>query len=321
MGAILSLCKVKRPITTSEYFNKPIIFALSNPGKKYTFTKHNVGKLFVDWVAWKYDIENDWKTFKYGDVLETEKFILLKSKKYMNQSAGALDDFLTYHESLENKIINEENLIIACDYQESKFGNTILRYGGSHKGHNGIKSIYALAEKSEWDTEKIPKQLIGISRPKEREPSIVANWVLSEFTPEELQTLKNTIFPQAMDKIKTDVLKEPPQQPLKPVKPPKIKPEKPKLTEAEIAELIKKNKAKKIESEKAKLIEKESGIDNNCSTENGEQKTKEKKTKAMKQEERKNKQDESQNKPEEGKSKKKDPKNIDENNCSKEKVE
>ena len=74
MGALLDLCKPKREYIDDIYFEKPIIFSLSNPAGRYTFTRHNVGRLFVDFMAWKYGIDDKWKKNTWGEFIETCMF-------------------------------------------------------------------------------------------------------------------------------------------------------------------------------------------------------------------------------------------------------
>ena len=46
-----------------------LIFGLGNPGKEYETNNHNVGRLFLDYLAKKYGAENekDMKTFSYSN--------------------------------------------------------------------------------------------------------------------------------------------------------------------------------------------------------------------------------------------------------------
>lgn len=179
--------------------NKPVLFALGNPGKKYFYTKHNVGKLFLDYLAATQGLT--WTKHPWGEVIETEQYILFKSGTYMNIAADVLKKFFKKH-----KLEEESNLVVVCDYLESKLGRVLLRTGGSHKGHNGLKSVYGLVTAVGKDIEKIPKILIGISRPESRDPSVVGDYVLNDFSQSEQTRLVDEVFPLAENVLLREVL-------------------------------------------------------------------------------------------------------------------
>jgi PTH1 family peptidyl-tRNA hydrolase len=179
--------------------NKPVLFALGNPGRKYFYTKHNVGKLFLDYLAATQELT--WTQHSWGEIIDTPQYIMFKSGTYMNIAANALKKFFKKY-----KLEEESNLVVVCDYLESKLGRVLLRTGGSHKGHNGLKSVYGLVSAVGKDVEKIPKILIGISRPESREPSVVGDYVLNDFSEGEQVRLVEEVFPLAENVLLREVL-------------------------------------------------------------------------------------------------------------------
>ena len=75
------------------------------------------------------------------------------------------------------------NLVVVHDCLETKQGVAkILASGVSFRGHNGLKSISAEL----GGTKQFTRIAIGIGRPVEREPEVVANYVLSNISESEL---------------------------------------------------------------------------------------------------------------------------------------
>ncbi len=72
---------------------------------------------------------------------------------------------------------------------ETKIGNWKIKKNGSTKGHNGIKSIIGSLKNNEFQ-----RILIGIDRPVSRDPEDIAEYVLSNFSSQEKQTLYEVTF-------------------------------------------------------------------------------------------------------------------------------
>lgn len=67
-----------------------------------------------------------------------------------------------------------------------------IKKEGSAGGHNGLKSVI-----SYLGTNTFNRLMIGIGRPNTRDPEIIKDWVLGNFTDDEYQTMINTTFPKA----------------------------------------------------------------------------------------------------------------------------
>ena len=113
------------------------IVGLGNPGKKYEWTRHNVGFLVVDALAKESD-----GPFKKGlqsrharQRLEGESVILVKPETYMNLSGRAVQAVLHYFKG------TPEDLLVVHDDLDLQPGRLRFRARGSSGGHNGIASI------------------------------------------------------------------------------------------------------------------------------------------------------------------------------------
>ncbi len=157
------------------------IIGLGNPGHRFTYTRHNIGFRVIDSFA-----EQQFTAFKAQNNMEiaqinynNQPLILIKPQTFMN-SSGAVIPYLT------KKGITAENILVIHDELELPFGKIALKKGGSHKGHNGLKSIIAaLGNPDFW------RLRIGISRPDNRED--VPDYVLEKFR-EPAQSIEQVIY-------------------------------------------------------------------------------------------------------------------------------
>lgn len=100
--------------------------ALSNPGKKYAQTKHNIGLEFLEFYANKKNMSFNKR--KSLEISESEDFVLMKSSTFMNTSGGNLKKL----EKIFGKI-SPENLLLCIDHLDLAIGKCRVKNGGSHK--------------------------------------------------------------------------------------------------------------------------------------------------------------------------------------------
>jgi len=156
-----------------------IIIGLGNPGRQFYYTRHNIGFLVLDALAEKYGAS--WHT--KGDkevaeiIIKDEKIILIKPQTFMNNSGKVLP-------SLLKQGITIENVLVVHDELEKPFGVVDVKTGGSHRGHNGLRSIIQFSEAD------FVRVRCGIGRPESKEE--VSDYVLSNFN-EKPQAVKEEI--------------------------------------------------------------------------------------------------------------------------------
>ncbi len=118
-----------------------LVVGLGNPESRYTDTRHNVGFAVVD--AYAKQVSASWKQsdkFKALVAAATiggEKVLLVKPTTYYNlvgESVRALMDFYK---------LTPADILIIHDDLALPLGTIRTRFGGSHGGNNGIKSITA----------------------------------------------------------------------------------------------------------------------------------------------------------------------------------
>ena len=126
---------------------KFLIVGLGNIGAEYVNTRHNIGFKVVDFLAKKEGL--NFETVKLGAVAEYKfkgrTFFLLKPNTYMNLSGKAVK----YWMDKEN--IPLENILIITDDLNLSFGAIRIRKKGSDGGHNGLKSIQASLNTTDYN--------------------------------------------------------------------------------------------------------------------------------------------------------------------------
>jgi len=168
-----------------------ILAFLGNPGLKYSKTRHNIGFLAGRRFAEINNIKINKKSFlsetglgKIDDI----DILLLFPQTYMNESGKAVKKAMDYYGETHT------NLIAVHDEIELKFGEIKTKFGGGHKGHNGLRSIIA-----ETDSADFHRIRFGIGRP-ENEAMSVSDHVLSKFTDEEIIEIDN-LMPDVVEII------------------------------------------------------------------------------------------------------------------------
>lgn len=148
-----------------------LIVGLSNPGKKYKYTRHNVGSWYVEHLAKKYN-----KKFKFvekimGKLTKLEfrdiYIYLLIPHIFMNINGYSVFNFKKYY-----KIKTKEILIVHDDLNLVP-GEFKFKFGVNFNSHNGLKNVIQhLNYKTNFYNLRI-----GIGRPKKKEK--ISDFVLN----------------------------------------------------------------------------------------------------------------------------------------------
>src|SRR5688500_10558583 len=155
-----------------------LMIGLGNPGPQYSHNRHNVGFLAVDEIANTHNFPN-FKIkknclFSEGEI-GGEKVILLKPLSFMNNSGIAASEFIRFYK------VSLDHIYILHDDLDLPFGKVKVKHGGSHAGHNGLKSLDAHVGNSYW------RIRVGIDHPGHKE--LVTQHVLGDFSARERDKL------------------------------------------------------------------------------------------------------------------------------------
>jgi peptidyl-tRNA hydrolase, PTH1 family len=156
-----------------------VIFGIGNPGTRYQYNRHNVGFMFVDYLAAKYSVrfspaKGDYYIAKGS--INNSKFSLIKPVAYVNNSGIAA------LQVMDKLNINTEDILVSVDDVNFDFSEFRVKEFGGDGGHNGLASIiYHL------NTNKFPRIRIGIGQDFEK--GRMPDYVLSDFDDEEKKQL------------------------------------------------------------------------------------------------------------------------------------
>jgi PTH1 family peptidyl-tRNA hydrolase len=156
-----------------DIHNIKAIIGLGNPGLSYARNRHSIGFRIVDALA-----DTFHASWQSGDLMEhttvaiegPHTMYLIKPQTFMNNSGRVLP-------WLTQKGIKPDQILVFHDELEKPFGKLVRKFGGSHKGHNGLKSIISVIGADFW------RLGLGIGRPADK--NAVSEYVLSNFSPDE----------------------------------------------------------------------------------------------------------------------------------------
>jgi len=161
------------------------LVGLGNKGDRYRLNRHNVGWLFLDWVAGEWGCSFTAGKGEYAHSL-CRNFHMFKPLTYMNLSGWAVKEIVQHFK------VPLDRLVVIYDDVDLPFGSVRFRLKGSAGTHNGMKSIIYHLE-----TQEFPRVRIGVGKPPEGVP--LSAWVLSNFSEEELNTLREKVFPGILE--------------------------------------------------------------------------------------------------------------------------
>ncbi len=156
-----------------------LVVGLGNPGKRYEWTRHNLGFLTIDCLADRWGISFRGEKGLFGELGKAEKgdvrIYLLKPMTFMNRSGDSVLGACRYYR------IEPENVLVIADDAALSFGRLRVRPFGGSGGHNGLRDI----------EKKIgpgyPRLRMGIGAPRK---GPLEDYVLREFDSGESEELE-----------------------------------------------------------------------------------------------------------------------------------
>jgi PTH1 family peptidyl-tRNA hydrolase len=155
-----------------------LVVGLGNPGGPYAGTRHNVGWLVLDRIAERAGWTGKGRQRDASNVVQGRyrglDLVLVKPLTYMNDSG------LAVRKNLARQHVPLTDMLVVTDDFALPFGKLRFREGGSHGGHNGLRSII-----DELGNEQFSRLRVGIGDPVRN----ARDHVLSKFAPDEQQRL------------------------------------------------------------------------------------------------------------------------------------
>jgi len=153
-----------------------LVVGLGNPGREYAGNRHNVGWMVVEELARRHGVS--WKGKFSGQLaelrLDGHRVALLKPETFMNESGRSVGAAVHFYK------LEPDAVLVVHDEMDLEPGRLQARSGGGLAGHNGLRSIAA-----HLNTPDFLRLRVGVGRPGRGDPRKGADYVLSNFTPEE----------------------------------------------------------------------------------------------------------------------------------------
>jgi PTH1 family peptidyl-tRNA hydrolase len=155
-----------------------LIAGLGNIGPEYELTRHNIGFLVLDQLAYKHKISFQSGRYAFHAEIKYKgrSVILIKPTTFMNLSGKAVNYWL------KDLKIPGENLLVITDDLALPYGRLRLRPKGSSGGHNGLSNIQEMLQTDAYARLRFG---VGSDFPKGRQ----VDYVLSNFSPGETAEL------------------------------------------------------------------------------------------------------------------------------------
>jgi PTH1 family peptidyl-tRNA hydrolase len=166
-----------------------LIVGLGNPGTKYAGTRHNVGADFIRFFAnhvntplatnKKLNCDLGFTKFKNEWTQTEEEWILAIPDVYINSSGPAVLKLMSDFN------VRTSNVVVCHDCLDHAISRVALKFGGSARGHNGLRSI---GDKT--NTLDFWRIRFGIGRPEGTSAHSVRRYVLAPWKPEEIKAIE-----------------------------------------------------------------------------------------------------------------------------------
>jgi PTH1 family peptidyl-tRNA hydrolase len=153
-----------------------LVVGLGNPGREYARNRHNVGWMVADELARRHG--GSWRSKFNGQLAETRidghKVALLKPETFMNDSGRSVQAAVKFFK------LEPDAVLVVHDEGDLELGRLQARLGGGSAGHNGLRSI-----QQQLGTPEFMRLRVGVGRPGRGDQRKLADFVLSDFRPED----------------------------------------------------------------------------------------------------------------------------------------
>ena len=170
-----------------------VIVGLGNPGDKYDSTRHNAGRMAVEYFAKAKNL-NGWhedkksKSMTAGGMVGKTAVAVVLPDTFMNKSGSAVVKFVKSAKAAER-------LVVVYDDLDLPLGKFRLSFDRGSGGHKGLESIMRTLKTKKFVRVRIgvsPSTASGALRKPEGE-KVILNFILTKFRVHELEELKRVM--------------------------------------------------------------------------------------------------------------------------------
>ena len=188
-----------------------LIIGIGNPDPQYQQTRHNVGFMFLDYLAKKVKANPD-ASVGAGDFTEDKKLNALVSKSkiektpvilakplcYVNKSGEVVGKLARFYK------VKPKDVIVVQDDLDIEFGSFKNSFEKNSGGHKGIESVIKALKTNKFHRLRIGTSVRALekARPQsdKKRDAFVVDFVLAKFSPKEQDVIKK-MFPKIYDRL------------------------------------------------------------------------------------------------------------------------
>jgi len=182
-----------------------LIVGLGNPGGGYEKTRHNTGRIILEYFRKKYDF-SEWAENKKLKALESDgeigksKAKLLEPESFMNKSGASVKLLITNKKKAEQ-------LVVIYDDLDLPIGAFKISFNKGTGGHKGLESIVKNIK-----TKEFIRVRVGISQAtskgklkKPQGEQKILDYLMADFSKKDLEILKK-LKPKIAQVLETIIL-------------------------------------------------------------------------------------------------------------------
>ena len=155
-----------------------LLVGLGNPGMRYKKTRHNLGFMYLDYLASELGVAFSFDKKFNADVAKTSDLLLIKPLTYMNKSGESVVKVMKYFD------IEYSDVVVIHDDIAFGVGEFKLNSGSGSGSHNGVQDII-----NRLKTKDFMRLRFGIGNDSK---ILLEDYVLTKFTKKELETLSES---------------------------------------------------------------------------------------------------------------------------------
>jgi PTH1 family peptidyl-tRNA hydrolase len=183
-----------------------VIVGLGNPGEEYEATRHNTGRMALEFFAREMKF-GEWKEDKKARARVASGMVgkiavaCVAPDTFMNKSGAAISKFVKSQKAAERMAVIYDDLDLPQ-------GSVKLSFNRGSGGHKGVESIQNAVKTKKFTRVRIgvsPSTASGKIRKPQGEKDVV-DFILAKYKPHELAELKKVFkrAAQALEAIVTD---------------------------------------------------------------------------------------------------------------------
>lgn len=170
-----------------------VIVGLGNPGEEYQGTRHNTGRMALEFFAlqmkfgdWKEDRSS--KAHIASGMVGKTAVVLVAPDTFMNKSGAAVLKFVKSQKAAERMVVIYDDL-------DLPLGSLKLSFNRGSGGHKGVESIMKAVKTKKFTRVRVgvsPETADGKLRKPQGEKDVV-DFILSKFKSAELDEMKKVL--------------------------------------------------------------------------------------------------------------------------------